>query len=103
MGVFRACPVPTVGPSAGLLKNQRAPVAAKKQRIFSDPAVFCEKPSRKQLRIQQLAGSTREIPCAAEQGINSTTTGNPAERPDAPDSRQIPSPSRIKLSTMGVA
>ena len=40
--------------------------------------------------------STREIPCAAEQGINSTTTGNPAERPDAPDSRQIPSPSRIK-------
>src|SRR5271154_5273636 len=52
------------------------PVTGNQQRIYSDPVVFCEKPSRKQLRIQSLAGWPPKIPCAAEQGINSTTTGS---------------------------
>jgi uncharacterized protein (DUF4415 family) len=60
-----------------------------------------------------------KIPCATEQGINSSRTGNrfllnrelirPQQgirhkSPDASDSRRMPSPSRIKkLSTLGVA
>src|ERR1700721_93006 len=57
-----------------------------------------------------LPGATQEIPCAAEQGINSTGTGKPifenrelirhnresGAKSRCTDSRQIPSPSRIK-------
>jgi len=39
-------PFPTVGQSTGSPEEPERPVRGKQQRIFSDSAVFCEKPSR---------------------------------------------------------
>src|SRR5271156_1065875 len=68
----------------------RMPVTGKQQRISRESVDCCENTSRKHLRIQSFANLREEIPCATEQGINSTTTGNliPANRELIRDNRE---------------
>jgi hypothetical protein len=74
-GRFLRMPRSDGRPIGGSFEGSEAPVTGKEQRIFPASAVWCEKPSRKPPRIQQLAGRPPKIPCAAEQGNNSTRTG----------------------------
>ena len=118
MGVFCACPGSTVGPSAGLPKDQKGLLQGS-NREFSPIPPFCAKNRlENHCESNSLPDQPQEIACAAEQGINSTGTGNPifenrelirhnresGAKSRRPYSRQMPSPSWIKkLSTMGDA
>ena len=118
MGIFRACPVPTVGPLAGLPKGRKRLLQGNNSE-FSPIPPFCAKNRLENHReSSSLLDDPPKIPCAAEQGNNSTRTGKAIRenrelirhnresgaKSRPPDSRQMPSPSRIrKLSTLDVA
>ena len=117
MGVFRACPGPTVGSSAGLPKVQKRLLQGNNSEFPPIPPFCAKNRLEKHRESSSLQDDPPKIPCATEQGIKSTGTGNPifenrelirhnresGAKSRPPDSRQMPSPSRIKkLSTMGV-
>src|SRR5271154_4615428 len=76
MGVFRACPVPTMRPSAGLPKDQKG----LQQGSNSESAEISPFSAQNRLENNCESSSLRDdlpkIPCATEQGINSSRTGN---------------------------
>src|SRR5271155_6168918 len=92
-------------------RRTRSPLQQLINREFSPIPPFSAKNRlENNCESSSLPDDPPEIPCVAEQGINSTTTGNEfatnrelirhnresGQSPDAPDSRQIPSLSRIK-------
>ena len=76
MGVFRACPVPTVGPSAGLPKDQKGLVQGSNSESAPIPPFSAQNRLENNCESSSLPDDPPKIPCATEQGINSTTTGN---------------------------
>ena len=99
MGVFRACPVPMAGPSAGLPKDQN-PLLQGNNSEFRPIPPFCAKNRlENQCESSCLPEAPPKIPCAdgtgkqfvpnresilAKQGINSPEQGIRHKSPDAP-------------------
>src|SRR6202522_833878 len=105
MGVFCACPGPTVGPSADLPKDQKGLLQGNNSEFPPIPPFCAKNRLENHGESSSLLDDPPKIPCATEQGIKSTGTGKPifenrelirhnrdaGPGPDAPDSRQIPS------------
>ena len=77
MGVFRACPGPTVGSSAGLPKVRKRLLQGNNSEFPPIPPFCAKNRLENHCESSSLQDQRPEIPCAAEQGINSTGTGNP--------------------------
>src|ERR1700678_3281354 len=113
MGVFCACPGPTVGPSADLPKDQKGLLQGNNSEFPPIPPFCAKNRLENHGESSSLLDDPPKIPCAAEQGINSTGTGKPIfenrelirhnRETDAQPRRtrfsQMPSPSRIKKSS----
>ena len=76
MGVFRACPVPTVGPSAGVLKDQKRLLQGSNSELAPIPPFSAQNRLENNCESSSLPDDPPKIPCATEQGINSSRTGN---------------------------
>src|ERR1700677_4972283 len=75
MGVFWACPVPIVAPSAGLPKDQKGLLQGNNSEFPPIPPFCAKNRLENQCESSSLQDQRPEIPCAAEQGNNSTRTG----------------------------
>src|ERR1700677_1183986 len=75
MGVFCACPGPTVGPSAGVSKDQKRLLQGKNSEFSPLPPFGAKNRLENHRKSSSLLDDPPKIPCAAEQGNNSTRTG----------------------------
>src|SRR5271156_2192777 len=76
MGVFRACPVPTMRPSAGLPKDQKSLLQGSNSELAEISPFSAQNRLENNCESSSLPDDPPKIPCATEQGINSSRTGN---------------------------
>src|SRR5271170_4282606 len=75
MGVFRACPVPTMRPSAGLPKDQKGLQQGSNSELAEISPFSAQNRLENKRESSSLPDDPPKIPCATEQGINSSRTG----------------------------